>query len=270
MHHIIAQAPCLVTDGGEWAADYVVRTERMQEDMLQVLLEMNSRRHLGVEEIDVPATLGQLTNVNKVHVACKGLTAPAAEHTRCARADVGRWRWASGAAAADADADAAVAPAVVSLPLASLCGCLTHPRMRLPPLSRSRSRRQLLARPLHLEASESYCSEAQYFLAPHNTCFDALHAYYEHDMRLFGLPSCLDAGTTAGAAAATASTAASTADDGAGDDEAAGVDGELEEEAEELPMGDVHAIKLDDEDDVLDDGAPLDDAETEEVAVADE
>lgn len=36
MHHIIAQAPCLVTAGGEWAADYVVRTENMQEDMREV------------------------------------------------------------------------------------------------------------------------------------------------------------------------------------------------------------------------------------------
>ena len=36
MHHLIPQAPCLVTATGEWAADYVVRTERLQEDMREV------------------------------------------------------------------------------------------------------------------------------------------------------------------------------------------------------------------------------------------
>jgi hypothetical protein len=36
MHHLIPQAPCLVTEGGEWAADYVVRMEHMQEDMREV------------------------------------------------------------------------------------------------------------------------------------------------------------------------------------------------------------------------------------------
>lgn len=36
MHHLIPQAPCLVTEGGEWAADYVVRMESMQEDMGEV------------------------------------------------------------------------------------------------------------------------------------------------------------------------------------------------------------------------------------------
>ena len=36
MHHLIPQAPCLVTAGGEWAADYVVRTERMEEDRREV------------------------------------------------------------------------------------------------------------------------------------------------------------------------------------------------------------------------------------------
>ncbi len=44
-----------------------------------------------------------------------------------------------------------------------------------------------------LEAPESYCEEAMYFLGPHAHCFDALRAYYEHDMRLFGLPTCADA-----------------------------------------------------------------------------
>lgn len=46
---------------------------------------------------------------------------------------------------------------------------------------------------MHLEAPESYCSEAQYFLPPHGACFDTLRAYYEHDMRLFKLPTCQDA-----------------------------------------------------------------------------
>ncbi len=36
MHHLIPQAPCLVTSSGEWAADYVVRTERLQDDMREV------------------------------------------------------------------------------------------------------------------------------------------------------------------------------------------------------------------------------------------
>ena len=36
MHHFIAQAPCLVTDDGGWAADYVVRMERLQVDMQEV------------------------------------------------------------------------------------------------------------------------------------------------------------------------------------------------------------------------------------------
>ena len=36
MHHIIPQAPCLVTADDEWAADYVVRTEHLEEDMRQV------------------------------------------------------------------------------------------------------------------------------------------------------------------------------------------------------------------------------------------
>ena len=36
MHHIIPQAPCLVTSGDEWASDYVVQTEHLEEDMRQV------------------------------------------------------------------------------------------------------------------------------------------------------------------------------------------------------------------------------------------
>ena len=36
MHHLIAQAPCLVADGGGWAADYVVRMEHLQGDMREV------------------------------------------------------------------------------------------------------------------------------------------------------------------------------------------------------------------------------------------
>jgi len=36
MHHLIPQAPCLVTATGEWAADYVVRTENLAEDMREV------------------------------------------------------------------------------------------------------------------------------------------------------------------------------------------------------------------------------------------
>jgi hypothetical protein len=36
MHHLIAQEPCLVAESGEWAADYVVRMEHLQEDMREV------------------------------------------------------------------------------------------------------------------------------------------------------------------------------------------------------------------------------------------
>lgn len=36
MHHLIPQAPCLVTATGDWAADYVVRTENLAEDMKEV------------------------------------------------------------------------------------------------------------------------------------------------------------------------------------------------------------------------------------------
>lgn len=43
MHHLIPQAPCLVTSSGEWAADYVVRTERLQEDMREVRLPPGQR-----------------------------------------------------------------------------------------------------------------------------------------------------------------------------------------------------------------------------------
>jgi hypothetical protein len=44
--------------------------------------------------------------------------------------------------------------------------------------------------PAWLEAPESYCNEAQYYLGPHGACFDALRAYYSHDVALFGLPQC--------------------------------------------------------------------------------
>lgn len=36
MHHLIPQAPCLVTASGGWAADYVVRIENLAEDMREV------------------------------------------------------------------------------------------------------------------------------------------------------------------------------------------------------------------------------------------
>ena len=44
----------------------------------QVLEEMNQRRHPEAPALDVGALLGQLTNVNRVHVSCKGYEAPAA------------------------------------------------------------------------------------------------------------------------------------------------------------------------------------------------
>lgn len=48
---------------------------------------MNARRQEGAAELDVEGTLSQLTNVNKVHVACEGLSADqaaaAAAGTRC-------------------------------------------------------------------------------------------------------------------------------------------------------------------------------------------
>ena len=80
----------------------------------------------------------------------------------------------------------------------------TLPPWRRPPCSR---RRSLLGRPLDdggdgavaakplpdwLEASESYCHDAQYYLGQHSGCFDALRAYYAHDVSLFGLPRCDD------------------------------------------------------------------------------
>lgn len=53
----------------------------------QVLSQMNARRQADAEELDVEGLLGQLTNVNKVHVACEGLStdvaAAAAAGTRC-------------------------------------------------------------------------------------------------------------------------------------------------------------------------------------------
>lgn len=57
---------------------------------------------------------------------------------------------------------------------------------------RSGQRRALAGKPTWLEAPESYCSEAMYFLEHHSHCFDSLRAYYEADMRLFGLPTCED------------------------------------------------------------------------------
>ena len=350
MHHIIAQAPCMVTDGGEWAADYVVRTERLQEDMQavrrlalgwcwagagggcsrrclqalvaaalggcrwlqaaavaraalrahtcsilhptprsarQVLQEMNARRHLGVPEIDVPATLAGLTNVNKVHVACKGPTpgTAAADQSRCGRIKLqsaGWWRfqrWAATAAAAAAAAGAAAAAAVMAALAARRVGARAAPTPSLPSHAlapRPCSRRQLLARPLHLEAPESYCSEAQYFLQPHSACFDALRSYYSHDMRLFGLPSCLDgaaAAADAAAAGVSAAQAAAAADD---DDDAAAAAAEAEAAAVAGGEAEFAVEVADAQDDsaLLSEaeaaGALLDAAEAEDAAVADE
>lgn len=90
--------------------------------------------------------------------------------------------------------------------------------LNLPPELAAVSRRALSyarrslaasgARPAHLEAPESYCSEAQYYLPPHSPCFDALRAYYAHDMRLFQLPSCPLETPEAGAAGGATSAAA--------------------------------------------------------------
>ncbi|KAL4434789.1 hypothetical protein ABPG77_005316 [Micractinium sp. CCAP 211/92] len=148
MHHLIPQAPCLVTATGDWAADYVVRTENLAEDMKEVWQEMNAHRLPGTPELDVESLLGQLTNVNKVHVACRGIprnaTATAA------------WR--------------------NSRALALPC----------------RRRRTLGDKPrvVHLEAPESYCAIQMYYQGQHSLCFDALAAYYQDDVRLFGLPTC--------------------------------------------------------------------------------
>lgn len=62
---------------------------------------MNVRRQEGAEELDVEGTLSQLTNVNKVNVACEGLPADlaamaAASGTRCVVAGSGVEAWMGG------------------------------------------------------------------------------------------------------------------------------------------------------------------------------
>ena len=157
MHHLIPQAPCLVTATGDWAADYVVRTENLAEDMKEVsragrmkclgdvargclALErghfavllwcsssflfsglcssqvwqgMNARRLPGTPELDVESLLGQLTNVNKVHVACRGIpknaTATAAAAAAGAAAAAAAAGGGGGGAAAEGAAAAAAA-----------------------------------------------------------------------------------------------------------------------------------------------------------------
>ncbi|PSC73500.1 MAP kinase phosphatase 6 isoform B [Micractinium conductrix] len=165
LHHFIGQAPCLVTEEGEWAADYVVRTENLAEDMRGVLEEMNQRRHPEAPALDVGALLGQLTNVNRVHVSCKGYEAPAAAGE-------------SGGAAAAASSGGAAGGEVKQF------------SKEIVAVSRRRALAGDKPHAVHLEASESYCNTEQYFLEEHAQCFDAIAAYYQHDMRLFQLPDC--------------------------------------------------------------------------------
>ena len=53
MHHFIPQAPCLVTASGEWAADYVVRTENLEDDMREVRQWVGSYGVNAVEHVNV-------------------------------------------------------------------------------------------------------------------------------------------------------------------------------------------------------------------------
>ncbi|KAI3432395.1 hypothetical protein D9Q98_003951 [Chlorella vulgaris] len=150
MHHLIPQAPCLVTEGGEWAADYVVRMESMQEDMGEVLQQMEKRRAADAPPLDVPGLLSKLRNVNRVHVACRG---GLITQTTALTSQRRRRRLAAAAVAVDSNGKKV---------------------------------------PNWLEASESYCNDAQYYIGPHSACFDALKAYYAQDVALFGLPQCTD------------------------------------------------------------------------------
>lgn len=66
----------------------------------QVLTEMNARREPDADELDVEGTLGQLTNVNKVHVACRGAQPSAQAAVRCGVERVERRGGAGGRACA--------------------------------------------------------------------------------------------------------------------------------------------------------------------------
>lgn len=156
LHHFIPQAPCLVTATGKWAADYVVRTENLGDDMREVYAEMNARREPDAAELDVDGLLGQLRNVNRVNVACQGKVKPAQ-----------------------------------TIPVATAAGGSSSSGQLSKEIAAVARRKVLNAKKAaHLEAPESYCASEMYFEGQHLNCFDGIAAYYKEDLQLFGLPTC--------------------------------------------------------------------------------
>jgi len=121
---------------------------------------MNERRAPDAAPLDVDALLGKLTNVNKVHVACRGLTKPAAEAVTSSNTSSSSSS-ASGRLSTEIAAVRCVKAVCIGqgLPIQCVCACGWSKRPRDANcasqffLNSCRRRDTLGARVVHLEVS---------------------------------------------------------------------------------------------------------------------